>query len=192
MKTNLTTLLFYFHKILYGFIYFSIKYLKTDSLFQAIFLISYILSSTLFIYSIFNELNIICINVEAMNYYNELDCPTELIDQCNNKIQDTNLFNNHNNILSKFLNLFNRANVITDYVLPEQLKNTYYIENSTAVYDLNGNLLMNFSNESSLSGMYSYHYRSAAFMQKMFFYVDILRDTLTDLKSINDSLMRKL
>jgi hypothetical protein len=162
------------------------KYLRADSLFHAIFFIAYIFSSTLFIYSVFNELNILCINADSINYFNELDCPTELIDQTGYNIRENKLFNNDNNILLKFLKLFKGSNIITSSVLPEELKNNYYIENRSTIYDLSGNELINSSN--GANNMYKYHYEFSAYLQKISSYVDTLTATLGDLKVINENI----
>lgn len=188
MKTNLCTvycyiLLFYYHRILYALIYFSIKYLKTDNVLQAIFLISYLLSSTLFIISIFEGLNIICVNAEAMDYFNNLDCPMELLDQSHN-IKENNLLNN-NNILLKFLNLFKNSSIIIS--LPPELNNSFYIE-AQALNSVNN---IDYLNE-TLSDVWRIRYNNAVDKQKIYSYIDIFSDILRDLKSINDNISSKL
>lgn len=175
MKTKLTTLLIYCHRIFYGLIYFSMKYLRTDNILNTIYFIGYILSSTLLIFSIFNELNIIYINSDTMNYFNELDCPKELIE--NNEIKDKNLLSD-NNIISKFLNLFNGHSVITNYELPIELKNHYYTKNPSFCGLNETQLIDSYYKPDRLYNIYKYRYECAVYIQKITFYDDIFSDVL--------------
>lgn len=178
MKTNLYisyTLLFYYHRILYGLIYFSMKYLRADYIFFAIFLMSYLLSSTLFIFSVFNELNIMYISMENIKYLEGYDCPMELIDNPRGNEE-----RNEYNIYSKFLSLFaaydpNNIN----YYLPIELKNIYYIDNKS---------LPNVEEYHLSYGEVKYMYKYAIFYQKVQNYEEIMSETIHDLKLIQHSI----
>lgn len=128
MKTNLTTLLFYYHKILYGLIYLSMKaqaLLRVDNMFKGIFLISCLLCSTLWIFSIFNSLNIMDTSAETLKYLEGLDCPMELIDSRSDSKEFKLPVACADKVYSKFLKLF-----INDHInlhkLPKELQNSYY------------------------------------------------------------------
>lgn len=181
MKTNLHIsyrLLYYYHRILYGFIYFSMKYLRADNIFLAIFLMSYLLSSTLFIFSAFNELNIMHISLENVKYLEGYDCPMELIDNPHGNEE-----RNEYNIYSKFLSLFTahaeHPNNI-NYYLPIELKNIYYMGNKSLPIDIE---------EYHLSyGEVRYMYKYAIFYQKVQNYEEIMSETIHDLKLIQHSI----
>lgn len=134
MKINLTTLLYYYHKSIYGLIYFSYKYFNTSNIFMAITILSYLLSSTLFIISIFNSLDVMFTSLETIHYLEELDLPLELVDS------DSRIGGGQarypNNIIFKFLDLFNANNGPAAQakagpylpILSEELRNPYYMQ----------------------------------------------------------------
>lgn len=181
MKVNSTRFLFYYHKVLHWLLYISVKYFKTDNLFQVVYIISYLFSSILFIFSVFNSLNIMYTTTETINYLEEMDLPTELIDYNNKESNAIKYNNNDNNILFRFLKLFSNDLNITNNILPQELRNTYYIDNKLFVTsDLSESTLFYIHNK--------YLYKSAAYYDKIAQQIDILSDILNNLKSIHDNI----
>nr|QJQ35267.1 hypothetical protein [Fusarium lactis] len=135
MKINLTTLLYYYQKFIYGLIYLSNKYFSTSNIFMTITILSYLLSSTLFIISIFNSLDVMYTSLETIHYLEELDLPLELVDS-ESRIGGAQARYHNNNIIFKFLDLFNANNgpaaqaKAAPYLptLSEELRNPYYMQ----------------------------------------------------------------
>lgn len=135
MKINLTILLYYYHKFIYGLIYFSNKYFSTSNIFMTITILSYLLSSTIFIISMFNSLDVMSTSLETIHYLEELDLPMELVDS-ESRIGGAQARSHNNNIIFKFLDLFNANNgpaaqaKAGPYLrtLSEELRNPYYMQ----------------------------------------------------------------
>lgn len=123
MKLNYTSI----YSIICVLIY-NIKHANRNIM-SLVYILSYLLSLTIFILGIFNYLNIY-IDIDTIKYLEGLDCPTEIIEStvCND--QSTNSSESRISIGSKFLNLFVNNNN-TYCKLPEQLVNSYYIEKYT-------------------------------------------------------------
>ena len=128
----------------------------------------------------FNELNIMYTSIETINYLDEMDIPMELIDD------STDIKNNElstNNIFSRLLSIFNNDKNI-NLILPEELKNTFYIKDKSPHY------IEELILDNNMGDKYMYKY--AVHSNKMTSYIDNLSEILKDLKLINDNISNKL
>ncbi len=119
--------IFCFLTLYYGVIlcllYFATRrYLKISNLPLIVILSLYLIAATLSIFGFINDLNIMSIDIETKNYLDELDFTVEIPEA----VQDNQISNkSSNNLLLKFLALFNEKNVYNS--LTNELTNTYYI-----------------------------------------------------------------
>lgn len=213
MKINLTRLLYSYHKLSYGLIYFSVKYLNVGNIFLTITIFSYLLSSTLFIFSVFNSLNIMFTSPETISLLEQYDFPLELIET--NFKKDKGDSSMLNNIISKFFELFktNGASSALN-ISPEELRNQYYMQNKCAniMYEsredftgIKGSLQTGVdkfnadppsnceSRPLKSEGIDSltvdkYSYKSSAYNQEVLVNVQMLSEILKDLKVINENI----
>lgn len=211
MKLNLTKLLYYYYKLTYGLIYFSNVHLSVGNIFLAMTILSYLLSSTLFIISTFNYLDIMLTSLDTVKYLEGLDVPLELIDaEHGSRAGDKGHIKN---MIFKFFDLFdvNRGGYDVFNSLPEGLRNHYYMNNmpkptcvatDPSLFNIGkvGSLnaeVNNFSSSETVSTHSSsgtinydkYYYKSSAYNQKVLLNVETLSEVLNELKLINDNIL---
>nr|QJQ35514.1 hypothetical protein [Fusarium begoniae] len=190
MKINLTTLLYYYHKFIYGLIYFTMRYFNENNVFTVIGVLSVLLSSTVFTISILNSWDIMS-NPGIVQSMEQFDVPIEIIQRGEDKGDKT--LNECNKLILKFLNLFNTNNTFTVSAFPEELKNHFYIQGGSSknwdvisaretYYCFSG------GDEMEIMNYDKYLYKSSYHAHKAGLYVETLYHILNDLKSINDNL----
>lgn len=191
MKINLTRLPNYYHRFTCGLIYFSAKYLNESNVLLFLTILSFLLSSALFMFSVFNYFEVINTHVETMKYLEQFDFPLELIEHNGDRGDKT--VNQCNNIILKFLNLFNNNNnSIAVSVLPEELRNHYYIHNkfSDDICVSSAGFNANESNVGIIN--YDKYFYRTSFTEKVLLQLETLCYVLNDLKSINDNIASRI
>ena len=152
------------------------RYLKIDNLPIIIVVLLYIIAAIIFVFGIFNDLNIISVNSETMNYLNELDFVVELPEtKLNTHIEDKNITDS--NIFLRFLDLFNRNNAYCS--INTELKNIYYINKHGITYH----------NKAELIKIHERYLEATAHNKEILLIIDSFTDILNDLELIQKNLM---
>jgi len=130
------------------------------------------------IFGILNDLNVVVVDNNTTNYLNELDFMVEIPET--KSISNTSVFNQNDNVFSRFLNLFNNdhngywSNIA-------ELKNVHYMNNIKTI---------NCHNKIEwLDICKKYTYVSAQ-NKEILFFIDCFTDILNDLEAIKDDLSK--
>jgi outer membrane protein assembly factor BamB len=156
------------------------RYLRIDNLPLVIILSLYIAAGILFIFSLFNDLNIISVDTETIKSLDELDFTLELPEiQQNNQVLNSQISKKNNNFFLGFLNLFNNNNVC--YSIDNELRNVYYI---------NKHGITNYCNSLEWIDICNKYRYTLAHNKEVLLFIDCFTEILNDLELIESNLSK--